>query len=137
MERKLLVSRIQTPDGTILESKHTHDYVTHIDENGHFYMLDGGTDYQRMSFPDVFPPKDMSIYSDDDYEVIRTNLKRGTFDKEGERIWKPISELSNKHLDNILVYNEERGFENSVFSEMVKKEIEYRKEKNILIEDNY
>lgn len=39
MERKLLVNRIQTPDGTILTSKSVHDYVTHTDANGEEYIL--------------------------------------------------------------------------------------------------
>ena len=30
----ILNSRMRTPDGTILESKHRHDYVTHTDANG-------------------------------------------------------------------------------------------------------
>ena len=45
----ILNSRMRTPDGTILESKHRHDYVTHTDANGKEYMLDGGLDYVRCS----------------------------------------------------------------------------------------
>ena len=40
---------MRTPDGTILESKHRHDYVTHLDANGKEYMLDGGLAYVRSS----------------------------------------------------------------------------------------
>lgn len=32
MEKILLVNRIKTPDGTIIQSKHRHDYVTYIDK---------------------------------------------------------------------------------------------------------
>ena len=45
----ILSNRMRTPDGTILESKHRHDYVTHLDANGREYMLDGGLDYVRGS----------------------------------------------------------------------------------------
>ena len=38
----ILSNRLKTPDGTILESLHRHDYVTHTDANGKEYMLDGG-----------------------------------------------------------------------------------------------
>ena len=39
---KILSNKMRTPDGTILESKHRHDYVTHTDANGKEYMLDSG-----------------------------------------------------------------------------------------------
>ena len=33
-KEEILNSRLRTPDGTILESEHRHDYVTHTDANG-------------------------------------------------------------------------------------------------------
>ena len=63
--RKLIRSMMQTPDGTILESKHRHDCVFHTDStNGYTYMLDGGTDYQRVSYPPDAPMIDLSIYEE-------------------------------------------------------------------------
>ena len=47
--KKLIRNRWQTPDGTILESKHRHDFVSHKDANGEYYFIDGGTDYIRMT----------------------------------------------------------------------------------------
>jgi hypothetical protein len=70
-ERKLLVSRIQTPDGTILTSRYTHDCVFYIDKNGLKYMLDGGNEYQRVIVNNEAPHVDVSIYTDDPYETIR------------------------------------------------------------------
>jgi hypothetical protein len=69
--RKLLVSRIQTPDGTILTSYHRHDYKTHVDKNDLTYMLDGGNDYQRVIVNNEAPHTDVSIYEDDPFEEIR------------------------------------------------------------------
>tara|TARA_R110000868_G_scaffold148357_1_gene370189 strand:- start:17507 stop:17839 length:333 start_codon:yes stop_codon:yes gene_type:complete len=45
---QLIRNAIQTPDGTILESNHRHDFVTHLDKNGEVYGIDGGLNYQRI-----------------------------------------------------------------------------------------
>ncbi len=45
--KKLIRNAIQTPDGTILESRHIHDYVCHTDKNGHYYAVDGGLSYLK------------------------------------------------------------------------------------------
>lgn len=134
--RKVLVSRIKTPDGTILESKHTHDFVEHEDANGEYYFLDGGSSYKRTSVNKV-PAEDVSIYTDSPFHEIRAHLRRGTFDKDGNRIWKPLKDLSDKHLENILEYNRKLGGDNSTFSEMVRREIEYRRRHWITIEDDW
>lgn len=42
MEKFIVYSAIKTPDGTILESKHVHDYQSYLDANGETYLLDGG-----------------------------------------------------------------------------------------------
>ena len=46
---KLIRSCLETPDGTILQSRSRHDYRQHLDANGKTYMLDGGLDYVRCS----------------------------------------------------------------------------------------
>lgn len=133
-ERRLLVGRIMTPDGTILESRHVHDYVTHTDANGDEYMLDGGGEYMRTSVNDE-PAVDISIYTDSPFPVIRKEICRGTFDKEGNRIWKPVRELTDSHLRNILGYNEEHGIPDNWFSRIVEREIAYREENGISVPD--
>lgn len=45
----IIYSGMITPDGTLLQSLHVHDYQLHTDKNGKKYMLDGGTDYVRCS----------------------------------------------------------------------------------------
>lgn len=130
-EVRLICNRIMTPDGTILESKYTHDYVSYVDMNGETYFVDGGLDYQRCSVNKI-PYTNISIYSDAPFSTIRQYLKRGTFDKDGNRIWKPLCELSDSHLNNILDYYPKPNW----FTEYVKQEIEYRKENNIKIKDD-
>lgn len=129
-----LVSRIRTPDGTVLTSEHVHDFVTHTDKNGEKYMLDGGSDYQR-TYINKEPATDVSIYTFSPFEEIRKYVKRGTFDKDGNRIWKPVCELSDKHLENIIIYNKENGIPQNKFSDVIEREIAYRKEHGIKIEE--
>ena len=134
-KRILLINRIKTPDGTILESDYTHNYQEHMDENGELYFIDGGRYYQRTSVNKI-PAEDISIYTDSPFEEIRANFKRGTFDKDGKRLWKPIAECSDEHLKNILIYNQEQCPNAPTwYSDIIKKEQEYRKEHGIVIED--
>ena len=134
-ERELVVSRMKTPDGTILTSKHRHDYQTHTDKNGEVYFLDGGRDYQRTSV-NKENMEDVSLYTDSPFEEIRKALEWGTFDKDGYRIFKPICELSDAHINKIIVYNIDRGLKDSMINSMMKKELLYRAKHNITIEDN-
>lgn len=135
MERRLLCSRWQTPDGTILESVHVHDYVGYTDMNGDKYFIDGGNDYVRMSVNDE-PMKDVSIYTDSRYDEIRKYYKRGTFDSEGHRIWVPMQNMSDLHLLSCIIYNMARkdGPEGiDISSYLYAKELVYRFDKDFKV----
>jgi len=125
----LIANRWKTPDGTILHSKHVHDYVSHTDKNGEHYFIDGGTDYIRRSVNNELM-ENMCIYSDSPFDVIRTVLYRFPANK-------PICELSNEHLQNIITYELDHGKDNSLYVNYIRKEIEYRAKHHIKIEDNY
>jgi len=73
---------MRTPDGTIIESRHRHDYVTHLDANGKEYMVDGGLDYVRCSVHD--DQVDLCVYDDDSHSLIRKTLAWGTYGKNGD-----------------------------------------------------
>ena len=136
MEKKLILSQIQTPDGTILKSMHVHDYVTHLDANGETYMLDGGNEYQRYNITKE-PFKDLSIYSDAPFEVIRENYCRGGRGKDGLQplTWVPLSKMSNEWLTNCIKYNDDRGMRNCDSNYWYAKELKYRQRMEIFIED--
>jgi hypothetical protein len=136
MEKKLILSRIQTPDGTILTSHHRHDYVQHVDKNGETYILDGGSDYQRVSI-NTEPFIDFSVWSDAPYEIIRQNYYRGGRGKNGDQPvkWVAMSDMSDEWLANCIEYNNNLGMGKSFANEMYRKELDYRKENNIQILD--
>ena len=136
-EPRLILSRIQTPDGTILTSYYRHDYVTHLDANGETYMLDGGNDYQRTSV-NKEPFKDLSVWSDAPYEIIRENFHRGGRGKNGDEPlkWVPLSEMSDEWVKNCIEYNDNLGMGKSYANYLYCKEIRYRQRMGIKIEDS-
>ncbi len=137
MEKRLILSQIQTPDGTILRSYHVHDYVTHLDKNGEEYMLDGGNEYQRYNVCKT-PHKDLSIYSDAPFEIIRENFYRGGRGKDGKQplTWVKLSEMSNGWIKNCIEYNKHLGYKDDCYAnERYRDELQYRKDNNIFIEE--
>jgi len=136
MKKHLILSQIQTPDGTILKSMHVHDYVTHLDVNGETYVLDGGNEYQKYTITNE-PFKDLSIYSDAPYEIIRENYHRGGRGKDGLQplTWVPLSKMSNEWVKNCIKYNDDRGMSKSDSNYWYNKELKYRQRMEIFIED--
>lgn len=136
-EPRLILSRIQTPDGTILTSYHRHDYVTHTDKNGETYMLDGGNDYQRVNICSE-PYKDLSVWSDAPYEIIRESFHRGGRGKNGDEPlkWVPLCDMSDEWVKNCIEYNDNLGMGKSYANYLYCKELRYRQRMSIKIEDN-
>ena len=133
---KIICNQIRTPDGTILISHTVHDYKEYKDKNGLVYMVDGGNDYLRRTIHKEAPYEELTIYEDAPFEVIRDNYYRGTFDKEKNRIWIKISEMSNSHLENCITFNIKNGVDENCFANtMYRKELNYRKENDIVIDD--
>lgn len=99
---KLIRNALRTPDGTVIESRHRHDYVTHKDANGKTYMVDGGLSYVRRSVHS--DQEDMSLYDNEPHEVQSKVLKWGTYGKRGDQPLQhvSISEMSTAHIGNVL-----------------------------------
>jgi hypothetical protein len=134
-EREIILNQIKTPDGTIIKSMHVHDYVTYLDKNGKTYMVDGGNEYLRRNIHKDAPYTELTIYSNDKFEIIRENYHRGGRGKDGDQplTWVPISKMNDQWLDAAIQYNEERSLGESFANKMYKKEKEYRKQNNIVI----
>jgi hypothetical protein len=102
--RQILYSGLRTPDGTVISSTHTHDYVTHLDKNGKTYMLDGGLDYVRCSAngDEVF----LTVYDDDPIILKRKFVKRWNIFTGNHVI---LEDMSNEWLENTIEFLLELG----------------------------
>jgi hypothetical protein len=102
--QKLISNRIRTPDGTILESIHRHDYVTYTDANGKEYMVDGGLDYLRRNIHDDAPYEELSLYCNSDHSLIREAFKWGTRGIDGKQplTWLVLKDMATDHVEAIL-----------------------------------
>lgn len=104
--RLLIYNAIQTPDGTILESRHHYDYITHKDKNGHTYSVDGGLSYVRRGFEENSPnAKELSLYIPDaPYEEAVKFAAWGSYGKNGdeELHYIPICEMTTEHISAVL-----------------------------------
>ena len=103
--KNLIRNALRTPDGTIIESTHRHDFVTHIDANGKEYMVDGGLNYIRSTIH-----KDqisLALYDDEPHSVQREVLKWGTYGIDGDQPLKyvTIAEMDTAHLEAVLIMN--------------------------------
>lgn len=137
MKPKIILNSIQCPDGTILISRNVHDFVSHKDRiTKKVYSINGGNDYLRR-LVGAEDYKELSIMSDAPFEIIRENFYRGTFDNESNRIWIPISQMTEEHLKNCIEYNIKKGkiipTNYSFANGMYQKELDYRKENNIVL----
>lgn len=122
-KKRLIYNAIRTPDGTILVSRHVHDYVSYTDKNGQFYAVDGGLSYAKRAY-DEDDYEDISLYDDSPFWLIREHLAWGTYGKDGKQplTWKPLKKLDTDHIQVLI----DDGLGSDWFKEFLKKELEYR-----------
>ena len=122
-QSEIVRNAIETPDGTVLDSLHQHDFRTYIDENGETYMVDGGTTYIRRS-KNVIQAKSLIVNSDDDFEVVRQWLRWGTYGINGDQPlhYVKLRDMQEGHINAVLQLNvsNERA-------RLLIKELAYRK----------
>jgi len=122
----ILKNAMKTPDGTVIESAHRHDYVTHTDKNGKTYMVDGGTEYlRRSSHRDQV---DMSIYSSAGHAHNRKYFKWGTYGIKGDEPYRQVI-LMNMSTNHILAIIETQDHISAEVRDLFFAEITWR-EKN-------
>lgn len=101
---KCVYSAIKTPDGTILESLHRHDYRTHIDAvSGEEYMIDGGLDYMRGNINQV-RPEYLSVCIEDGHDAVRNAARWGTYGKNGDEPlhYVLLKDMETDHIKAVL-----------------------------------
>lgn len=119
----LLCNAIQTPDGTVLESHHRHDFVKHTDKNGKDYFIDGGLAYCKRSYngDEVF----VGCCTDSPFEEIREKFKWGTRGKTGDEPLRYI-QLKDLTTDHIKAILETQLHIPDAIIEVFEKELAYR-----------
>ncbi|HSH51209.1 MAG TPA: hypothetical protein VK982_05755 [Bacteroidales bacterium] len=125
----LLANWIMCPNGTMIPSMHRHDYKEYVNEDGSYSSVDGGLDYLRRGGKYT----EMSVYSDDPFEVIRRFVCRGGRGKEGKEplTYVPLFRMSDEWLKATIEYIEN----DNIYKEYYEKELEYRKENNVTIKE--
>ena len=98
----LIYNALRTPDGTIIESKSRHDYVTHVDANGKEYMIDGGLNYVRCSANG--DEEHLTITLDDAHAVVRQYCKWGTRGVAGDKPLRYVAlhEMDTDHIEAVI-----------------------------------
>lgn len=130
MQDNIVYNAIRTPDGTILESRHRHDYKEYKDKNGYEYIVDGGTTYIRRGWtPDAPDYEELSLTLDDPHDKIREVVRWGTYGKNGDQplTYVAIKDMSSNHLQACLsnIPNMNRSFRT-----VMENELEYRNNSN-------
>lgn len=128
MTQKLVFNAIKTPDGTLVISRHRHDFVTHQDKNGFRYSVDGGLEYLRRSWPDQAPEyQEASVYIEDGIEKIREVIEWGTNGVDGKEPFRLIK-LKDMDTSHIQACLDTQMNMHPHFREAFCMELQYRKE---------
>ncbi|WGH49606.1 hypothetical protein [Alishewanella phage vB_AspM_Slicko01] len=103
----IICNGIRCPDGTLLVSKHRHDFQSHTQEDGRRYAVDGGDYYRRICASDSdYDPVVITI-EDPHYMIRDLFFWTSTLDADGNTIapiTKPISALTDSHIKALVDY---------------------------------
>ena len=99
---KLIKNCLETPDGTILQSRHRHDYQEYTDANGKNYMIDGGLSYVRCSAHG--DEIHHHVWDDDPFDKVREAMEWGSRGPNGDQplTYKKLCDMSTDHIEAVL-----------------------------------
>jgi hypothetical protein len=127
--RDLLHNSIKCPDGTILVSKHSHDFQRHVQKDGREYFVDGGLEYQRIGYSDE-QYVNLSAYSDDPHELIRERFEwTRNLDADDKPLPEPevikLKGITDPHLSALVEWTKD-GYPDKIHKVFV-DELKWRK----------
>lgn len=125
--QQIIYNAIRTPDGTVLESRHRHDFKQYVDKNLQYYAVDGGQDYLKRAY-DTFDYVELSLYDTDPIEKIREHFTWGT---RGPKCDQPVKyvklkDLDTLHIQNIIRYIKEAFPDGNFVSNVMEQELSFR-----------
>lgn len=129
---QIIYNAIRTPDGTVLHSRHRHDYVEHLDTvSGELYVNDGGNDYMRRSVNTV-PATELSLTMADWHGDKRQVVTWKTYGKDGEFPDGKIVRLSDMEDDHIrAILDTQHHIHGTYVEQLFADELEWRSVESI------
>ena len=120
--QQILVSKMICLDGTVLNSRHRHDYQEHTDINGKYFFIDGGFAYVRHSGNGEL----LTITTEDPHSKIREHFSWGSRGKLGDEPLHYIimKDMEDSHISAIL---ETQTHIQDYIRKVFEDELEFRK----------
>lgn len=125
--------------GDVITSHHRHDYVSCSCGE---VSCDGGRAYLKRSYNTIqgegmLPYTELFVTSSASFEDVRNALLRGSRGVNGDQplTWVPLSEISDDYLANLIAYQEQNMYTDSVDYKYQVMERQYRMDNNIVIEE--
>jgi len=120
-DHRLISLKIQTPDGTIIESSQRHKPAFHEDKNGQLYMVDYDTNWPRIQSDGNHI--NLSVHDDSPFELVRDAFTWGSYGKDGKESLRfiKLKDLSDEHIKSII-----DGGHSGMNEYLFKMELEYR-----------
>jgi hypothetical protein len=124
---QIIYNAIRTPDGTVLHSRHRHDYLEHFDTvSGELYVNDGGNDYLRRSV-NATPATELSVTMDAPHVVKRQVVTWKTYGKDGEFPEGKIVRLCDMETDHVrAILDTQYHIHGTYMEQIFSDELDYR-----------
>lgn len=140
MNEEIILNRIQCNlCGDIITSHYRHNFVSC---KCTCCSVDGGRSYLKRSYSFAgeegsLPYTELSITSSASFEDVRKALMRGSRGVNGDQplTWVALSDISDDYLNNLIAYQEQNMYTDTIDYKYQMMERQYRIDNNIVIEE--